>query len=93
MVPQHLTYLPWAGLVTLYGSKAKGIINLKNVRFEVLTTASMKMAVFWVVAPCRSLPTADTMVTEFCRGPNIWGYIELPCTGIRVKTSAVTEAK
>jgi hypothetical protein len=31
-----------------------------HVRFEVLTAASMKMAVFWVVAPCiqsgRSLP-------------------------------------
>jgi hypothetical protein len=52
MVTQHLTYLPWAGLVTLYGSNAKGIINLKHVGFEVLTAASMKMAVFCVVAPC-----------------------------------------
>jgi hypothetical protein len=27
------------------------------VRFEVLMVMSMKMAVFWVVAPCRYLPT------------------------------------
>jgi hypothetical protein len=25
---------------------------LKDLRFEVLTVVSMKMAVFWVVAPC-----------------------------------------
>jgi hypothetical protein len=27
-------------------------VNISTVRFEVLTAASMKMAVFWVVAPC-----------------------------------------
>jgi hypothetical protein len=26
---------------------------LRGVRFQVLTAASMKMAVFWIVAPCR----------------------------------------
>jgi hypothetical protein len=31
-------------------------------------------------------------VITFCRGPSISGYIEIPCTGIRVKTSTVTEA-
>jgi hypothetical protein len=30
------------------------------------------------------------MVTQFCRGPSISGYIETPCTRIRDKTWAVT---
>jgi hypothetical protein len=28
------------------------MVNLLTVGFEVLTAVSMKMAVFWVVAPC-----------------------------------------
>jgi hypothetical protein len=28
------------------------IIIIKLVRFQILTVASIKMAVFWVVAPC-----------------------------------------
>jgi hypothetical protein len=31
------------------------VVTVLKVRFQVLTAASMKMAVFWVVAPC-SLP-------------------------------------
>ena len=32
------------------------------------------------------------MVAKFCQGPSISGYIEIPCTGIRVKTATVGEA-
>jgi hypothetical protein len=32
------------------------------VRFQVLTAASMKIAVFWVLAPCRS--TSETSVNS-----------------------------
>jgi hypothetical protein len=36
--------------VFFYGKLELGI--RKYVRFQVLTAASMKMAVFWIVAPC-----------------------------------------
>jgi hypothetical protein len=36
-----------------------GADHMKDVRFQVLTVASMKMAVFWVVAPCN--------LVEVCR--------------------------
>jgi hypothetical protein len=42
------------------------------VRFEVLTAASVEMAVFWVVAPCRAIvllmevaSTSDTSVNVY----------------------------
>jgi hypothetical protein len=41
-----------------------------SVRFEVLTAASVKMTVFWVVAPCslgRSLPTFHIALMEAAR--------------------------
>jgi hypothetical protein len=34
-----------------------------RLRSEVLTAASMKMAVFWVVAPCTRLHAATTQKT------------------------------
>jgi hypothetical protein len=39
--------------LNLYRTQFPKAINKDiNVRFEVLTAASMKMAVFWVVVPC-----------------------------------------
>ena len=35
----------------------------------------------------------DTLlVTEFCQGPSLSGYIAIPCTGIHAKTATVNEA-
>jgi hypothetical protein len=34
------------------------------VRFEVLTAARMKMAVFWVFAPCSLVDFTDSLMTE-----------------------------
>jgi hypothetical protein len=44
--------------------------NTVPVGFEVLTAASMKMAVFWVVAPCtgRSLPTFQRSLLPLSTG-------------------------
>jgi hypothetical protein len=36
--------------------------NKSSVGFEVLTAVSMKMAVFWVVAPCSSVPINDVNI-------------------------------
>jgi hypothetical protein len=40
----------------LFGSVAQGISLsrewLKEVKFQVLTAASMKMVLFWVIMPC-----------------------------------------
>jgi hypothetical protein len=42
-------------VVILYRHFPGGTVtgNEKLVRFEVITAASMKIAVFWVVAPCK----------------------------------------
>jgi hypothetical protein len=46
-----------------------------GMRFEVLTANSMKMAVFWVVAPC-GLVYKNTLQ----KGQNMTDYFSLPNT-------------
>jgi hypothetical protein len=43
----------WQALATVsVGQSVSGTAQVDKVGFEVLTAVSMKMAVFWVVAPC-----------------------------------------
>jgi hypothetical protein len=42
------------------------IDNCNEVRFQVVTGASMKMAVFWVVAPCSLVEVHLRFTDAFC---------------------------
>jgi hypothetical protein len=42
-------------------------VKLNVVRFQVLTAASMKMAVFWVVGPCRLVESDVYVCMHVCK--------------------------
>jgi hypothetical protein len=46
----------WAHRIQDRGQWRVLVNTVINVRFQVLTAASMKIAVFWVVAPCSLMP-------------------------------------
>jgi hypothetical protein len=45
---------------------ADGVGKYKQVRFQFLTVASMKMAVFWVIVPCSLVEVCHCFRGAYC---------------------------